>query len=77
MMESNQNNIRQMSTMDLYLALQVCNPMLLKSYDPKIRKFKRIWRMKTQANHGGDSKHSGALLLNTRLHVCTQQSKPT
>ena len=45
MIESNQNNLREMSTMDLYLALQVCNPMLLKSYDPKIRKFKRIWRM--------------------------------
>ena len=36
MIESNQNNLREMSTMDLYLALQVCNPMLLKSYDPKI-----------------------------------------
>ena len=77
MIESDQNNLREMSTMDLYLALQLCNPMLLKSYDPKIRKFKRIWRMKTPANHGDDSKHSGALLLNIRLHVCTQQSKPT
>ena len=46
MRESDQNNLREMSTMDLYLALQVCNPMLLKSYDPKIRKFKRIWRIK-------------------------------
>ena len=77
MRESDHNNLREMSTMDPYLALQVCNPMLLKSYDPKIRKFKRIWRMKTQANHGGESKHSGALLLNIRLHVSTQQSKPT
>ena len=56
--------------LDLYLALLVCNPMLLKSYVPKIRKFERIWGMKTQANHGGDSKPSGALLLNICLHVC-------
>ena len=51
--------------------------MLLKSYAYKIRKFQRIWRMKKRENIGGDSKHSGALLLNICLHVCTQQKKPT
>ena len=51
--------------------------MLLKSYDPKIRKFKQIWRMKKRANLGGDCKQSGEQLLNICLHVCTQQSKPT
>ena len=56
MIVSDQNNFRE--------ALQFCNPMLLKSYDHKIRKFKRIWRMKKRANLGGDSKLSGALLLN-------------
>ena len=50
--------------MDLYPALQFCNPMLLKSYDHKTQKFKRIWPMKKRANLGGDSRLSGALPLN-------------
>ena len=63
--------------MDLYPALQLCNPMLLESYDRKIRKFKQIWGMKKRANLGGDCKQSDELLLNICVHVCKQQSKPT
>ena len=71
---SDQNKFREMCTTG---TLCSCEVNLLKSYDQKIRKLERIWRMERRANLWGDLKRSDALLLNMCVHVCTQQSKPT